>query len=70
MRKKFYAWLYRRFLPEWARRSLAEENERLRTRLLEAEAQAAKLEAYINGLEAGLRAQRRITINNNAAKEG
>lgn len=61
---RFKRWLCQRFLPAWAVDSLQAENKRLRTQLLEARAQAAKLEAYIEGLEAGLRGQRRVVIRN------
>lgn len=67
--KKLRAWLQGRFLPDWARESLMEENKRLRGQFAEAKAEIGKLNAYLDGLEAGLRSQRRITINNNA-KEG
>ncbi|WP_418668401.1 hypothetical protein [Allofournierella sp.] len=64
--KRFKRWLCQHFLPNWAVESLRTENDRLRTQLLESQAQVAKLEAYIDGIEAGLRAQRRVVIHNNA----
>ena len=66
--KGFKGWLCRRFLPEWARESLVEENKRLQGQLAEARAEIAKLNAYLDGREAGLRSQRRIVINNNAGE--
>lgn len=66
--KRLKGWLCRRFLPEWARESLVEENKRLQGQVAEARAEIAKLNAYLDGLEAGLRSQRRIVINNNAGE--
>ena len=60
---KFRVWLADRFLPTWAREELLgeiarlnDETERLRQRLRERD-------AYIDGLESGIRSQRRIVIN-------
>lgn len=57
-------WLYSRFLPMWLKESLLadyraalKENEDLRNEL-------AIKNAYINGLEAGIKSVRRIVINN------
>ena len=66
---RFKRWLCQHFLPAWAADSLRTENDQLRTQLLEARAQAAKLDAYIDGLEAGMRSQRRIVIHNNNGGE-
>ena len=62
-------WLTDRFLPMWAKetvladnRSLAAENERLRERIRE-------LEAYVHGMQAGLRAGKRISIYNRGGAE-
>lgn len=53
-------WLVERVLPVYAREELIKENERLRERVV-------GLEAYIDGLHWGIRAQRRIVID---AREG
>lgn len=57
-------WLYSRFLPMWMKESLLadyrsalKENEDLRKEL-------AIKNAYITGLEAGIKSVRRIVINN------
>lgn len=62
--KKIKNWLYNRFLPMWLKetllvdyRSLLQENENLRNEL-------AIKNAYITGLEAGIKSVRRIIINN------
>lgn len=64
MIKRIKSWFYNRFLPMWAKESiladyqkLCAENERLSQEL-------AEKNAYIDGLQAGMRAQRRIIINN------
>ena len=57
MIKRFNVWLRERFLPEWARQQLVEENEKLRKRLAEERREIRRLEAYIRGLHDGLRRQ-------------
>lgn len=53
---KLKSWLIEQVLPVYARAELVAENERLR-------AQVARLEAYIDGLQWGVRAQRKIVID-------
>lgn len=62
--KRFKRWLTERFLPVWLKGELLKENERLRSELQEKQIHIRELNAYIEGLELGLRTQRRITINN------
>jgi len=57
-------WLFNRFLPMWMKETLLadlrlalKENEDLRKEL-------ANKNAYISGLEAGIKSVRRIVINN------
>lgn len=64
MIKKIKQWFYDRFLPMWAKetvladcKKLHEENSQLLRKL-------AEKDAYIDGLHAGMKAQRRIIINN------
>lgn len=68
MIKRFNVWLRERFLPEWARQQLVEENEKLRKRLAEERREIRRLEAYIQGLHDGLRRQRQVVIYNHAGK--
>lgn len=63
MMKRLKNWFFERFLPMWAKetllrdyRKLQEENEQLLFKL-------AEKDAYIDGLQVGIRAQRRIIIN-------
>lgn len=70
MIKRIKNWLYNRFLPMWMKetlladyRSALKEIERLRKEL-------AIKDAYITGLEAGVKSMRRIVINNSTVGEG
>ena len=65
---KFKTWLFNTFLPAYAKDTLlreaqllAEENKELRHKI-------AERDAYIEGLERGIRNQRRIIINNGGQK--
>lgn len=63
MIRKVKHWLINKILPIWAREELLKENERLREKNRELQIQITELNAYIEGLEAGIKAQRRIVIN-------
>lgn len=65
---KLKIWLCNRYLPEYCRQAMVEENARLRSELLKVRRENVELQSYVDGLEYGLRAQRRIVINNNARK--
>ena len=62
--KQFKRWLIERFLPAWCREELLEENRRLVETIAEKNAEIRRLNAYIDGVQAALRASRRITIQN------
>lgn len=62
--KKIKKWLQERFLPMWAKESVMADNKRMSLRIRELEHELQQKEAYIAGLEAGMRAQRRIIIHN------
>lgn len=64
MIKKLYTWMRLRFMPEWARRQLMEENQRLVRQLAELQQENQRLESYIEGMQDGLRRQRRVIIYN------
>lgn len=68
MIKRFNVWLRERFLPEWARRQLVEENEKLIKQLAEERREIKQMEAYIQGLHDGLRRQRQIMQGKGKAK--
>lgn len=59
--KRIKQWLFERFYPAVAKEEIA----RLRQELAAKDAELERLNAYIDGLEAGVRAQRRIVIHNN-----
>ena len=60
-------WLCERFLPVWCREELLQENRHLRDSLREERSRNRELQAYIDGIHAALRTQRRITINTGEA---
>lgn len=53
-------WLLERYFPAEAKETIAN----LRREILHKDAEIASLNAYIDGLEYGIRAQRRVVINN------
>lgn len=61
---KFKTWLLERFLPAWAKESVYQDNKKLLAQLERQQQELRELHAYIDGLEAGLRALRRVTIRN------
>lgn len=63
MMKKFKHWLVHRFLPVWAQETLLAENKKLKDEVKQLREQLSELMAYTDGLEVGIRAQRRIIIN-------
>lgn len=66
--KKFKRWLIEHFLPVYLKEELLKENARLREQLVDRDIHIKELNAYIEGLEYGLRNQRRIIINNGEVK--
>lgn len=52
-----------RFLPMWAKETVFAENRQLRQKVADMEQELREKEAYIAGLMAGVKSQRRITIN-------
>lgn len=67
--KKFRSWLINQFLPAWAKESVYEENKRLQAEIIRLKAAIAERDAYISGLERGIRSQRRIVINTSGGNE-
>lgn len=62
--RKLKTWLLERFLPAWAKDSVYQENKRLLVQLEQQKQEIRELNAYIDGLETGLRSLRRVTIRN------
>ena len=69
MIKRLKRWLIERILPVWAREALIAENEKLQEKNQQLTAECDRLNADIEGLEAGIRAHRRIVINNGEMKK-
>jgi trehalose-6-phosphate synthase len=69
MIKKLKRWLIERILPVWAREELLKEIDQLRDKNIKLLMECDRLNAYIEGLENGIRAQRRIVINNGEMKK-
>ena len=69
MINKLKRWLIERILPVWAREALMDEIERLKESNRQLAAERDRLNAYIEGLENGIRSQRRIIINNGEVKK-
>jgi cell division protein FtsB len=69
MIKRLKRWLIERILPVWARSELMAEIEKLKAKNQQLIAECDRLNAYIAGLENGIRAQRRIIINNGEVKQ-
>lgn len=57
-------WIFERFYPAMAKVEIAQ----LQQKIMEKDAEIARLNAYLDGLEDGMRAQRRIVINNEVKK--
>lgn len=63
--RRFKLWLMERYFPAEAKVEIAT----LRQEVAELKAENNRLNAFINGMEAGIRLQRRITINNGVASK-
>ena len=68
MIRKFKQWLFDRFLPMWAKETLLKENRELRLEVAELKQKLELQNAYFAGMENGVRALRRIVINNNSGR--
>lgn len=66
---KWKKWLVTRFLPAWAREELMEEIRRLRREKAALEERIRWLTAYMEGLETGIRCQKKIIIQSGEAKK-
>ena len=64
MIRRIREWLIFKFLPVWAKESVYKENEELKEKIAELRGQVRALNSYIDGLETGIRLQRRVVVNN------
>ncbi len=55
-------WLIDRFLPMWARQTVLADNRALSRQVKDLKQENKALTAYVRGLEAGIRAGRRVSI--------
>jgi len=67
--QKLRTWLLERFLPAWAKDSVYQENRKLLAQLERRDRELRELNAYVDGLETGLRSLRRIAITNEVTHE-
>lgn len=66
---KFKRWLFHKFLPDYCRDGLLEENANLARRVAEWKAENVRLNAYIDGMETALRLGRRVNINTGEVRQ-
>lgn len=62
-------WFLNRFLPMWAKQTVFEENRNLRLEVIKLQEELERKNAYINGMVAGMKSQRRIIINTTEEKK-
>lgn len=62
-------WLTERFLPMWAKETVLAENRQLKSENRMLKQRNRELQTYIQGMEAGLRAGKRISIYNRGGNE-
>lgn len=63
--KRIKKWLFNRFLPAYCKDRLMRENEALAEKVREMRQENRELCAYIDGLERGIKAAKKIQIVNN-----
>lgn len=68
--KKLKNWLYNRFLPMWCKESLLADYRAALKEIEDLRNELAIKDAYITGLETGVKSMRRIVINNSTVGEG
>lgn len=64
MVKRIKTWFLDRFLPMWAKETVLSDNRKLQQEVADLRAELERKTAYINGLMAGIKSQRRLVINN------
>lgn len=67
--KKFKKWLIDNFLPMWAKQTILEENKRLMEENELLKQKIREQQCFINGMERGQKAVRRIYITGGAKAE-
>lgn len=69
MIRKIKEWFYDRFLPLWAKETLLADLAHVRRENEKLLLQLAEKDAYIAGIQAGMKYQRRIVINTAEVKK-
>lgn len=65
---KIKTWLIEKFLPAWAKETIYNDNAKLRMEIQILKQQIREQARYIDGLERGIRSQRRVVIHNEVSK--
>lgn len=61
--RKIKDWFLSRFLPMWAKETVLADNRRLQLEVAALREELEQKKAYIAGMVAGLKSQRRVVIN-------
>jgi len=61
---KFKKWLISRFLPAYAKQAAADNEEYYKKEIRRLTTENERLKAYINGIESGMKAIRKVQIIN------
>lgn len=61
-------WLIDGFLPMWAKETVLQDNRCLKKQIRALREENAQMRAYIQGMQTGIRAGKRITIQNGGGK--
>ena len=61
-------WLIDRFLPMWAKETVLADNRRMRRQIRLLEQENKQMKAYIQGMETGIRAGKRIAVYSGGSK--
>ena len=62
-------WIVERFLPMWAKETVLKDNRMLRKEIVQLRRKLQEAEAYIQGIQAGMRSMKRIRIYERGGQE-
>ena len=62
-------WLQNNFLPMWAKETVLRDKRQLELENVRLQQKVRELEAYIQGVQAGLRVKNRISVVNHGGKQ-
>ena len=69
MLRKIKNWFLNRFLPMGAKETVLADNRKLQQEVYELQQEIQRKEAYIAGMVAGMKSQRRVVINTTEEKK-